>query len=194
MFKQLIKYFITLSNIKCELNLFLLCRVRVKANRRFGLSGPNKLRDLWLFWFLGLGWPIIFIPAFRTRRITCDFWCSGRSDLHSRTVCGWIGRSGTILGRSGHVRQHLWPLWWALCNSWLSGVGCRMVWRRARRFVIVCGRSSCAQGWLTILAKMVVSVVLDMSPSTYQNMARETHLSPMCLAQLFQRLTYMIKN
>jgi hypothetical protein len=31
---------------KCELNLFLLCRVWVRANRRFGLSGPNKLRDM----------------------------------------------------------------------------------------------------------------------------------------------------
>jgi hypothetical protein len=35
------------------------------------------------------------------------------------------------------------------------------------------------------LAKMVVTVVLDMSPSAYQNMAGETHLLPMCLAQLF---------
>jgi hypothetical protein len=107
MFKQLIKYFITFSNIKCELNFFLLCRVRVRANRRFGLSGPNKLRDVLLFWFLGLGWPVIFMPAFRTRWITGDFWCSGRSDLRSRTVYGRIGRSGTILGLSGHVRQHL---------------------------------------------------------------------------------------
>jgi hypothetical protein len=36
------------------------------------------------------------------------------------------------------------------------------------------------------LVKMAVMVVLDMSPPTYQNMARETHLLPMCLAQLFR--------
>jgi hypothetical protein len=44
--KQLIKYFITLSNIKCELNFPLLCLVQVRASRRFSLSSPNKLNDM----------------------------------------------------------------------------------------------------------------------------------------------------
>ena len=35
---------------------------------------------------------------------------------------------------------------------------------------------------------------IDMSPSAYQSMAGETHLLPMCLAQLFWRLIYVIKN
>jgi hypothetical protein len=30
-----------------------------------------------------------------------------------------------------------------------------------------------------------MTIVLDMSPSAYRNMARETHLLPMCLTQLF---------
>jgi hypothetical protein len=44
------------------------------------------------------------------------------------------------------------------------------------------------------LAEMAVTVILDMSPSTYQNMVGETHLLPMYLAQLFRRLIYVIKN
>jgi hypothetical protein len=43
---QPIEYFITLSNIKCELKFPLLCRVRVRASIRFGLSRPNKLNDV----------------------------------------------------------------------------------------------------------------------------------------------------
>jgi hypothetical protein len=44
------------------------------------------------------------------------------------------------------------------------------------------------------LVKMAVMVVLDMSPPTYQNMAGETHLLPMCLAQLFWCPIHVIKN
>jgi hypothetical protein len=61
-----------------------------------------------------------------------------------------VGRFGTILGLSGHAGQHLRPLWWALCDSGLSGVGCRMVWQRARRSEIVCEQSGCAQGRPTV--------------------------------------------
>jgi hypothetical protein len=43
------------------------------------------------------------------------------------------------------------------------------------------------------LAEMAVTVILDMSPSAYQNMAGETHLLPMCLSQLFWCLIYVIK-
>jgi hypothetical protein len=63
------------------------------------------------------------VSAFRTRRITGDFWCSEWSDLCSRTVREWIGWSGTILGLSGRIRQHLRPLWWALYNSGRSDGG-----------------------------------------------------------------------
>jgi hypothetical protein len=48
--KQLIKYFIILSNIKWELNFPLLRRVQARASRRFGLTRPNKLSDIQLFW------------------------------------------------------------------------------------------------------------------------------------------------
>jgi hypothetical protein len=64
------------------------------------------------------------MPAFRTSRITSDFRCSERSDLYSQTVYEWTERSGTISGLSGRIGQHLRPLWWALCDSGLSGVGC----------------------------------------------------------------------
>jgi hypothetical protein len=140
--------YITFSNIKCELNFLLLCRVRVRADRRFGLSGPNKLSDMWLFRLLGLGWLAIFMSAFCTRRITSDFWCSKQSVLCSRTICEWIKRSGIIPKLLGRVGQCLRPLWWALCDFGLFGVGCRTIWWRAGRSEIVCGWSGRAQSWV----------------------------------------------
>jgi hypothetical protein len=51
--KYLIKYFITLSNIKCELNFSFLSQMQGRASSRFGLSRPNKLNDLYFFGFAG---------------------------------------------------------------------------------------------------------------------------------------------
>jgi hypothetical protein len=51
--KLLIKYFITLSNINCELNFHLFVSNAERASNRFGLSRPNKLNDLYFFGFAG---------------------------------------------------------------------------------------------------------------------------------------------
>jgi hypothetical protein len=44
------------------------------------------------------------------------------------------------------------------------------------------------------LVKMAMTTILDMSPPTYQNMAGETHLLSLCLAQLFRFPIHVIKN
>jgi hypothetical protein len=48
--KKFIKYFITLSNIKCELSFPILYQMQGRASSRFGLIRPNKLSDLYFFW------------------------------------------------------------------------------------------------------------------------------------------------
>jgi hypothetical protein len=143
--------------------------------------------DFFGSWGLGLGWSAIFMPPFCTRRITGDFWCSGQSDLCSQMVCEWIERSGLIPGLSGRVGQHMRPLWWALRRVPDGLMEGRMVRDRVRT-VWPCSELT------HHLAEMVVTVVVDMSPSAYQNMAGETHLMSMCLAQLFRCLIYVIKN
>lgn len=85
---------------------------------------------------MGLKWPVIFMPAFGTRTITCDF-------LHSR----W---SSTIPRLSGLVGHRLQFSWWARCDSRLSSVRCQTVWCRARLSEIVFGLSGHAESQFTI--------------------------------------------
>jgi hypothetical protein len=105
---------------------------QINSTTRDPFDSPPEQFIVMIF-ILGLRWSTIFMPAFCTMSIIGGFWCSRRSNLWSQTVCEQTGRSGTIFGLSSRVGQHLRPLWWALCDSGLYGVGYRTIWRRARR-------------------------------------------------------------
>jgi hypothetical protein len=77
--------------------------VQVRASTRIGISRPNKLSDMQVFWLIllaaivminimGLRCPTIFMSDFYTRTVTCGFWCSERSYLCGRTVYERTGR------------------------------------------------------------------------------------------------------